>query len=168
MFDFEIKNNLIFTDNTVVVTSLLEPKDIFLLNRQDQDYFFHRISHFFNLLKGEIQFTIFVKPIGVSDYDEHFMKIMNDVRDDTMKQEYANRIISSLKEIIIREQRTILKKKYYFHIKESHKNTAESVDSAINKLNSGYQKTVHLLQKAGITASQLLDEDLLQFIYEYQ
>ena len=168
MFDFELKDNLIFTSTSVVAVFKMEPIDIALLDEESQMAFFTRLATAFNMQQGEVQFNVVIKKSSIDDFNEYFKSLKIQNAGDQYRSHIVDKVITDMSALIEDPDEQILTKSFYFHIKETYKSTSErSLVEEIKILDTHVQRITGALSHAGIYTEQVKNSNLQEYIKEY-
>lgn len=168
MFDFEIRDNLLFTKKSVVAIFQMEPIDIALLDEEGQMSFFAGLSTAFNVLQGDIQFNVVGKKSSIDDFSEYFKSMKMQNLGDQNRLNLVNNVIADMSSLIEDPEEQILTKNFYFHLKEECKTADEkNFVNAIKALSLRVQRITGVFIHAGINIEQVKENNLKQYIQEY-
>lgn len=165
---FEIKDNLIFKADKIIAVFSIEPIDVFLLDQEEVEIFYERLSAFLNLLKGDIQFNTQIKQTKVEDFKEHFDSMRKASLKDKTLQDYVNSNIEDMKNMINDTNNISLTKKFYFQLSENVSGEKDNlIPEAIKTLESRFQRIYGSLIDAKLGIKQLKNNELNKYINDF-
>lgn len=173
LINYNIRNSLLYTPNSVVVIFKLDPIDLSIKSPEEQYAYFSRLVKIFVLLKGEIQLNLLFKAITVNDLNPFFASLIkSNVENENKsveKQEFINRSIRELGEKVKDNNSKILNKTLYLQIKENCRtNNPKEITKAVEKLREKTKRMTGAFTNAGIRVRQLIsDDEIKEYIEQY-
>ena len=147
----EINNNIITLDNKEMITGIkINPKNIFILERMEQDRIIDSLKTFYNLIDYEFWLIIADRPVDISLYTSQLELALNNAQSPTMRK----LIVDDLEKAELFINNSIVDTEYFILFKE--KNT--------ELLNKKVRNLINNIASCGLIASQTSNDDLRMII----
>ena len=147
----EINNNIITLDNKEMITGIkINPKNIFILERMEQDRVIDSLKTFYNLIDYEFWLIIADRPVDISLYTSQLELALNNAQSPTMRK----LIVDDLEKAELFINNSIVDTEYFILFKE--KNT--------ELLNKKVRNLINNIASCGLIASQTSNDDLRMII----
>ena len=147
----EINNNIITLDNKEMITGIkINPKNIFILERMEQDRVIDSLKTFYNLIDYEFWLIIADRPVDISLYTSQLELALNNAQSPTMRK----LIVDDLEKAELFINNSIVDTEYFILFKE--KNT--------DLLNKKVRNLINNIASCGLIASQTSNDDLRMII----
>lgn len=147
----EINNNIITLDNKEMITGIkINPKNIFILERMEQDRIIDSLKTFYNLIDYEFWLIIADRPVDISLYTSQLELALNNAQSPTMRK----LIVDDLEKAELFINNSIVDTEYFILFKE--KNT--------DLLNKKVRNLINNIASCGLIASQTSNDDLRMII----
>ncbi len=171
--DFDLVDNLLVFKEKVVTVFKLEPVDIMLLSEQDRQIFIKNIQTFLNNQRG-IHTQILMRNRGAeqSDYIKHFDHITTQqvsLHSKEMADFREDKLAGYIKDMQALLSKNIVPIRDYFILFEIKGNTSTSRKTIklISELQELTDRIASLLDHAKVRTSQLVEEDLEEFLQSF-
>jgi hypothetical protein len=147
----EINNNIITLDNKEMITGIkINPKNIFILERMEQDRIIDSLKTFYNLIDYEFWLIIADRPVDISLYTSQLELALSNAQSPTMRK----LIVDDLEKAELFINNSIVDTEYFILFKE--KNT--------DLLNKKVRNLINNIASCGLIASQTSNDDLRMII----
>ena len=147
----EINNNIITLDNKEMITGIkINPKNIFILERMEQDRIIDSLKTFYNLIDYEFWLIIADRPVDISLYTSQLELALSNAQSPTMRK----LIVDDLEKAELFINNSIVDTEYFILFKE--KNT--------DLLNKKVRNLINNISSCGLIASQTSNDDLRMII----
>ena len=147
----EINNNIITLDNKEMITGIkINPKNIFILERMEQDRVIDSLKTFYNLIDYEFWLIIADRPVDISLYTSQLELALSNAQSPTMRK----LIVDDLEKAELFINNSIVDTEYFILFKE--KNT--------DLLNKKVRNLINNIASCGLIASQTSNDDLRMII----
>lgn len=147
----EINNNIITLDNKEMITGIkINPKNIFILERMEQDRVIDSLKTFYNLIDYEFWLIIADRPVDISLYTSQLELALNNAQSPTMRK----LIVDDLEKAELFINNSIVDTEYFILFKETN----------TDLLNKKVRNLINNIASCGLIASQTSNDDLRMII----
>jgi hypothetical protein len=147
----EINNNIITLDNKEMITGIkINPKNIFILERMEQDRIIDSLKTFYNLIDYEFWLIIADRPVDISLYTSQLELALNNAQSPTMRK----LIVDDLEKAELFINNSIVDTEYFILFKETN----------TDLLNKKVRNLINNIASCGLIASQTSNDDLRMII----
>ena len=113
----EINNNIITLDNKEMITGIkINPKNIFILERMEQDRIIDSLKTFYNLIDYEFWLIIADRPVDISLYTSQLELALSNAQSPTMRK----LIVDDLEKAELFINNSIVDTEYFILFKEKN------------------------------------------------
>lgn len=147
----EINNNIITLDNKEMITGIkINPKNIFILERMEQDRIIDSLKTFYNLIDYEFWLIIADRPVDISLYTSQLELALSNAQSPTMRK----LIVDDLEKAELFINNSIVDTEYFILFKETN----------TDLLNKKVRNLINNIASCGLIASQTSNDDLRMII----
>lgn len=147
----EINNNIITLDNKEMITGIkINPKNIFILERMEQDRVIDSLKTFYNLIDYEFWLIIADRPVDISLYTSQLELALSNAQSPTMRK----LIVDDLEKAELFINNSIVDTEYFILFKETN----------TDLLNKKVRNLINNIASCGLIASQTSNDDLRMII----
>lgn len=147
----EINNNIITLDNKEMITGIkINPKNIFILERMEQDRVIDSLKTFYNLIDYEFWLIIADRPVDISLYTSQLELALSNAQSPTMRK----LIVDDLEKAELFVNNSIVDTEYFILFKETN----------TDLLNKKVRNLINNIASCGLIASQTSNDDLRMII----
>jgi len=158
--DFQIQDNLIVRDGSVVRIYLIDPYDIALLNDQDRETFFVKLKQMIHVLPSQVQFLVRKEKTLVKDYSPHIFSLYS--KSEPARETLIDRYIEDLSHLIETHEFMTIHHYAVFSVNCNTLKPHEKV-KAIKRLNDMGIRFSSAMMSCNINVKPLKSEELINF-----
>lgn len=143
----DINNNIIFLDNKEMVTGVkIQPKNIFILDVNQQNVMLDQLKTFYNLIDFEFWLIIADRPVDINLYISQLELHLNNVSDPSRRK----LILADLEKAEMFASNDVVDTEYFIVFRDTNN---ESMTKRVRTL-------INNLASCGLIASQTSNDDL--------
>ena len=143
----DINNNIIFLDNNKMVTGVkIQPRNIFIMDQQEQYNVVDRLRTFYNQIDFEFWLMVADRPVDINLYVSQLELHLNEVQNPAIRK----LIVNDLEKADLFVNNDVVDTEYFILFKDDN---AESMNKKVRNL-------INNLASCGLIASQTSNDDL--------
>ena len=143
----EINNNIIFLDNKSMITGIkIQPKNIFIMERNEQDRIIDSLKTFYNLIDYEFWLIIADRPVDINLYVSQLELELSNAQSPTLRK----LIIDDIQKAELFVNNNVVDTEYFILFKETN----------TDNLNKKVRNLINNMASSGLIASQTSSDDL--------
>lgn len=143
----EINNNIIFLDNKSMITGIkIQPKNIFIMERNEQDRIIDSLKTFYNLIDYEFWLIIADRPVDINLYVSQLELELSNAQSPTLRK----LIIDDIQKAELFVNNNVVDTEYFILFKETN----------TDNLNKKVRNLINNMASSGLIASQTSTDDL--------
>ena len=150
----EINNNIIFLDNKKMVSGIkIQPKNIFILDRMEQDRIIDSLKTFYNLIDYEFWLIIADRPVDVNLYISQLEVELSNAQSPARRK----LLVEDIEKAEMFINNNVVDTEYFILFKESN----------TENLNKKIRNLINNIASCGLIASQTSNEDLRMILNNF-
>ena len=143
----EINNNIIFLDNKSMITGIkIQPKNIFIMERNEQDRIIDSLKTFYNLIDYEFWLIIADRPVDINLYVSQLELELSNAQSPTLRK----LIVDDIQKAELFVNNNVVDTEYFILFKETN----------TDNLNKKVRNLINNMASSGLIASQTSTDDL--------
>lgn len=167
--NLSIKNNFLITNTSLIAVFIIEPVDLFILPKVEQDIFLKDLHNAFNSMRNmKVQIITRTRQAYPSDLNRHFNSFLTkENKELNIQIELTSKYKKDLVELI--KNNIIPIKDYYFVFRYAYRksNNLSEFELTVNNFDRKLSKFLQNVINSGINARQLKEEELSKFIISF-